>query len=78
MVLDNFDKGNDMLVFKNTFDDPQNGQPKQFKIGRTDRNAPEELYFVHIEINDMDGLPSQEEREANKKAEIEWRKQVNL
>ena len=77
MVLDNFDKDNDMLIFKNTFDDPESGQPKHFKIGRTDQNAPDELYFVHIEIKDMDGLPSQEEREANKKAEIEKRKQEN-
>ena len=59
MVLDTYDKENDMLIFKNTYDDPENGQPKKFKIARTDPNAPEELYFVHIEIKDMDNLPSQ-------------------
>ena len=32
------------------------------QISRTDPNAPEELYFVHIEVKDMDSLPTQEER----------------
>ena len=64
MVLDIYDKDNDMLIFKNTYDDPENGQPKQFEIARTDPNAPEELFFVHIEIKDMDNLPGQEERTA--------------
>ena len=50
MVLDKFDKVNDKLIFKNTQDDPQNGQPKRFEIQRTDSNAPEELYFVHIQV----------------------------
>ena len=62
MVLDTFDKDNDMLIFKNTYDDPVNGQPKQFKIRRTDPNSPEEFFFVHIEIKDMNNLPSQNER----------------
>ena len=69
MVLDTYDRDNDMLIFKNTYDDPESGQPKQFKIARTDPNAPEELYFVHIEVKDMDNLPGQEERRAIKKAE---------
>ena len=79
MVLDTFDyktllfnpdKNKDMLIFKNTFDDPKNGQPKQFKISRTDPNAPEELYFVHIEVKDMNSLPYQDERKAIKEASI--------
>ena len=53
MVLDKFDENNDTLIFKNTYDDQENGQPKQFAIKRTDPNAPEELYFVHIEMKDM-------------------------
>ena len=57
MVLDTFDKENDVLIFKNTYDDPEGGQPKHFQIKRTDPNAPEELFFVHIEIQDMDKLP---------------------
>ena len=50
MVLDTID--GDMLIFKNTYDDPENGQSKQVKVGRNDPNAPEEFYFVHIEFRD--------------------------
>ena len=70
MVLDTYDEENDMLIFKNTYDDPENGQSKQFKIGLTDPNAPEELYFVHIEVKNMKKLPGQKRREIIKKAEI--------
>ena len=59
MIINKFDKENDKLIFKNTYDDPQNGQPKPFEIQRTDPNAPKELYFVHIEIKDTDSLPNQ-------------------
>ena len=69
MVLDTYDKDNDMLIFKNTYDDPENGQSKQIKVRRTDPNAPEELYFVHIEIKDVDNLPDQYERKAIKQTE---------
>ena len=64
MVLDAMviDADNDMLIFKNTYD--QQGQPKKVRIGRTHPNAPKELYFVHIDIKDMNNLPSQEERAA--------------
>ena len=54
MVLDTFDPESDMLIFKNTYD--QEGQEKQVKISRTDPNAPEELYFVHIKLKDIDSL----------------------
>ena len=54
MVLDTFDPESDMLIFKNTYD--QEGQEKKVKVSRTDPNAPEELFFVHIEIKDMDNL----------------------
>ena len=67
MVLDTYDSRRDVLIFKNTYDDPENGQPKKYEIARTDPNAPEELYFVHIEIRDMDKLPSQEERKRVKR-----------
>ena len=69
MVLDIYDKDNDMLIFKNTYDDPENGQTKQIKVRRTSPNAPEELYFVHIEVKDVDNLPGQKERTAIKKSE---------
>ena len=67
VVLDKFDEDNDTLIFKNTYDDPENDQPKQFNIKRTDPNAPEELYFVHIEVKDIDNLPDQAERKALKR-----------
>ena len=71
MVLDTFDPKSDMLIFKNTYD--QEGQPKQVKISRTDPNGPEELYFVHMEIKDMDYLPDQEERSyLIKKTSLFW------
>ena len=54
MVLDTYDQNRDVLIFKNTYD--QNGQSKKFEIARTHPNAPEELYFVHIEIKDMNKL----------------------
>lgn len=69
MVLDTYDKDNDVLIFKNTYDDPENGQTKQIKVRRTDPNTPEELYFVHLQIKDMDNLPGQKERAAIKKSE---------
>ena len=69
MVLDTFDKENDKLIFKNTYD--QEGQPKKIEVQRTHPNAPEDLYFVHIEIKEMDNLPNQEQRRALKKAERE-------
>ena len=58
MVLDEYDAGTDVLTFKNTYDDPEGGQPKKFQIERTAKNAPEELYFVHIEIKDIEELPN--------------------
>ena len=64
MVLDTFDADNDLFIFKNTYDDPENGQPKQFKIRRTDQNAPKEFYFVHIQVKDINNQPDQEETKA--------------
>ena len=69
MVLDTYEPDEDMFIFKNTYNDEASGQPKQFKIKRTDPNAPEELFFVHIEVKDMTNLPSQKQRETDKKAE---------
>ena len=74
MVLDTYDPVQDMLIFKNTYDDESSGQPKKFKIERNHPNAPEELYFVHIEIRDVENLPSQEQREADKKEEMKKKK----
>ena len=60
MVLDTYDKTRDVLIFKNTHN--VNGQPKKLEIMRTDLNAPNELYFVHIEVLNMENLPPQSER----------------
>ena len=49
MVLDSYDANRDVLIFKNTIDDPNSGSPKNYEISRTHQNAPKELYFVHIE-----------------------------
>ena len=76
MVLDTYDQGKDLLIFKNTYDNPNGGQPKRVTIKRTDSNAPKELFFVHIEAQDMDNLPSQEQRMANKQAEKERKRQL--
>ena len=70
MVLDAYNPDQDLLIFKNTYDDESGGQPKKFKIKRSHPNAPEEFYFVHIEVRDIDNLPSQEQRGVDKKAEM--------
>ena len=46
LVLDSYDLDEDMFIFKNTYNDESNGQPKLFNIERTQPNASEELYFV--------------------------------
>ena len=75
MVLDTYDPDRDVLVFKNTYDDPANGQPKKIEIERTDRNAPEELYFVHIEVRDMENLPPLGQGNSDYWAELEKKDQ---
>ena len=70
MVLDTYDEDRDILIFKNTYDDPESGLTKKFEIERTDSNSPTELYFVHIEVEDMASLPFQEVRIRNKKQEM--------
>ena len=67
MVLSTFDEDNDTLIFKNTYNDPSSGRSKRFKIRRTAPNAPEELYFVHIDIKDIENLPGQDTRQASLK-----------
>ena len=60
MVLDTYDQNKDVLIFKNTHNDQQNGQPKKLEISRTHPNAPQEFYFVHIEFQNLENPPSQE------------------
>ena len=68
MVLDTYEQDEELFIFKNTYGDDN----KKITINLAD--APEEFFFVHIDIKDMDNLPSQEQRKANKKAEIELKK----
>ena len=39
------------LIFKNTYDDEENGQPKKYSINAKSALAPEIFYFVHIEVD---------------------------
>ena len=78
MVLDIYDNQRDVLIFKNTYDDPENNRQKKFEIQRTDPNAPTEFYFVHIEVENMASLPSQKERRANKIQEKRLRQKSHM
>ena len=78
MVLDTYDSVKDLFIFKNTYNDEASGQPKQFKIKRTDPNAPKELFFVHIEVRDMANLPSEDQRRWDKVAEAEKMEQLYM
>ena len=42
--------GDFKLVFKNTYDDEENGQPKQVTLNANDMKAPDFFYYVHIEV----------------------------
>ena len=76
MVLDTFDPEEDLFIFKNTFDDEENDQPKRLTIKRKHPNAPKQLFFVHIEVEDMESLPSVDRRKADKQAEIELKRSI--
>ena len=73
MVLDTYDQNEDLLIFKNTYNDPANGQSKQVVIARINPNAPKELYFVHMDVRDMNSLPSQKERSISNQQELFWK-----
>ena len=50
-------EGDFRLIFKNTFDDEENQQPKQVTINAKDTNAPDFFYYIHIEV-DLNALPN--------------------
>ena len=54
MVLETYDIDRDMLIFKKTYDDPDNGQTKMLEIERNDPNAPKEFYFVHLAVENTE------------------------
>ena len=70
MVLDRYDEEMQTLIFKNTFDSPEDGptRQKRFEIVRTHDDAPDKLFFVHIDVPDIDNLPDQDERKDAKEA----------
>ena len=59
MTRDNQSKDNDTgdvkLIFKNTLDDEESGQPKKFTINAKSESAPDVFYSVHIDV-DLDQI----------------------
>ena len=47
--------GDFKLVFKDTYDDEENGHPKQVTMNAKDSDAPDVFYYVHIEV-DLDAV----------------------
>ena len=50
-----YEIGDVKLIFKNTYDDEENGQPKKFTINAKSEMAPDVFYFVHIDV-DLDQI----------------------
>ena len=54
-IVDNLSPGYEVgdfkLIFKNTYDDEENGEPRQFILNAKDANAPDFFYYVHIEVD---------------------------
>ena len=50
-----YDTGDVKLIFKNTLDDEENGQPKKYTINAKSESAPDVFYFVHIDV-DLDQI----------------------
>ena len=54
-VTDNLSPGYEVgdfkLIFKNTFDDEENGQPRKVTLNAKDANAPDFFYYVHIGVD---------------------------
>ena len=53
---EDYDIGDVKLVFKNTYDDEENGNPKKYTINAKNEKAPDTCYYVHIDI-DLDQIP---------------------
>ena len=50
-----YDIGDLKLIFKNTYDNANNGQPKKYTINAKSAMAPEIFYFLHIDV-DLDQI----------------------
>ena len=48
--------GDYKLIFKNTYDNEENGKPKKFTINANHPQAPDVFYYVHIDV-DLDQVP---------------------
>ena len=58
-----YDVGDHKLIFKNTYDDEENGKPKKFTINARSAKAPDVFFYVHIDV-DLDAVPNYEEMQA--------------
>ena len=52
---DGYQIGDVKLIFKNTYDDEENGKPKKYTINATSTIAPDIFYFMHINV-DLDQI----------------------
>ena len=59
-----YEIGDHKLVFKNTYDNEDNGQPKKYTMNANDENAPDTFYYVHIDV-DLDRIKDCEESESD-------------
>ena len=50
-----YEVGDVKLIFKNTFDDKENGKPKKYTINARSEMSPDIFYFVHIDV-DLDQI----------------------
>ena len=46
-----YEVGDYKLIFKNTYDDEDNGKPKKYTINASHRQAPDVFYYVHIDVD---------------------------
>ena len=46
-----YEVGDYKLIFKNTYDDEDNGKPKKYTINANHQKAPDVFYYVHIDVN---------------------------
>ena len=50
-----YEIGDYKLIFKNTYDNEYNGQPKKYTMNANNENAPGTFYYVHIVV-DLDQI----------------------
>ena len=50
-LISGYEVGDFKLVFKNTYDDEENGQPRQVTLNAKNANAPDFFYYVHFGVD---------------------------